>query len=248
MKTYRADLHIHTVLSPCGDLDMSPGKIIKKAKQQNLDIIGITDHNSTKHCSVTQRLGKKNRILVMMGAEVTTREEVHCLAFFEDIEKLSQFQEFIDVHLPSIKNKVDYFGHQVVVDENERILEEEERLLLTALDVGIDEIERKVHDLGGIFIPAHINRPKYSLMSQLGIVPPGLKAEAMEISKHIGVSEFLKKHQEFKDFGFGLIRSSDAHYLEHIGEVFTGFEMNSASFAEIRLALAGREGRKTIAV
>jgi len=56
MKTYRADLHIHSVLSPCGDLDMSPVNIVEEASRKGLDIIGITDHNTTRHTGLVKRL------------------------------------------------------------------------------------------------------------------------------------------------------------------------------------------------
>ena len=83
MKKYRADLHIHTVLSPCGDLEMSPVNIVQKAKERSLNILGISDHNSTLHAPLIKKLAAKEGILVLMGAEVTTKEEVHCLCFFE---------------------------------------------------------------------------------------------------------------------------------------------------------------------
>jgi predicted metal-dependent phosphoesterase TrpH len=77
MKIFRADLHIHTVLSPCGDLGMSPANIISEAVQKGIDIIGITDHNTTRHCKLISRLAAEKGIFVMQGAEVTTKEEVH---------------------------------------------------------------------------------------------------------------------------------------------------------------------------
>ena len=102
MNTYRADLHIHTVLSPCGDLDISPTRIIEKAREKGLDIIGITDHNSTRHCSLIRELAQPAGIFVLMGAEVTTREEVHCLSFFENDDQLSEFQAYLEQHLPHV--------------------------------------------------------------------------------------------------------------------------------------------------
>ena len=99
---YKADLHIHTVLSPCGDLDMSPSMIIDQALIKELDIIGITDHNSTKNAIVCKEIGERNNIFVMMGAEVTSKEEVHCLCFMPNEEKLSEFQEYLETNLNSL--------------------------------------------------------------------------------------------------------------------------------------------------
>ena len=126
---YKADLHIHSVLSPCADLEMSPLNIINKAKERKLDIIGLTDHNSTKQCKITCEIGKKNGIFVLCGAEITTKEEVHCLAFFENDERLLEFQQYIETHLPRIKNEIKRFGYQLIVDEDENIIAEEEILL-----------------------------------------------------------------------------------------------------------------------
>jgi len=241
MKRFKADLHIHTVLSPCGDLEMSPANIVRTAKLKDIEIIGITDHNSTKQCNILKTTAAKEGIYVLTGAEVTSKEEVHCLTFFESNESLLEFQQYLDLYLPDIKNNVDLFGYQVVVDDEENIVEEEERLLISALDQSIEEIEKKVHGLNGIFIPAHINKSKFSILSQLGFVPADLHVEALEISKHISKTEFLSNNSYLKNFTF--IQDSDAHYIENIGDTSTEFLMEEISFEEIRMALAGINGR-----
>ncbi len=243
MNTYRADLHIHTVLSPCGDLDMSPVKIVEIARKKGLDIIGITDHNTTKHCKLISKLAKNAGIFVLMGAEVTTREEVHCLTFFENDEKLNEFQKYLEKHLPSIPNNTEKFGYQVVVDENDLIVEQIEYLLISALDQSINQVEQMVHSLGGLFIPAHIDRASYSITSQLGFIPDDLQIDAIEISakcKLETIKPFLGKHKEKT-----IIRNSDAHYIENIGNAFTFFEMEHRTFNEIKLALQSELNRKT---
>lgn len=242
MLKYRADLHIHTVLSPCGSLNMSPIAIITKAQELGLDIIGITDHNSTRHCKLISNLAEKEGILVLMGAEVTTKEEVHCLTFFENDEKLLEFQQYLEMHLPPIPNDKEKFGYQVVVDEEEQIIDEIEFLLISALDQSIDQVERKVHSLGGIFIPAHIDRPSYSIISQLGFIPTDLQIDGIEISKNSNPEKmlpFLANH-----LNKSIIRSSDAHDLAQIGTAFTSFEMEEMNFKEIKLALHHKMGRK----
>ncbi|MDP2891085.1 MAG: PHP domain-containing protein, partial [Bacteroidota bacterium] len=183
MKSFRTDLHIHTVLSPCGDLEMSPARIVSLAKKRGLDIIGITDHNSTKQCELVRELGKRLGLKVIRGCEMTSREEVHCLGFFEDFDAMNEFQDFLDLHLTIIPNKPSLFGYQAVVDEFDYILEEQANYLGASLDISIEEVEQKVHELSGIFIPAHIDRPRNSLYSQLGFFPPELKVEALQISK-----------------------------------------------------------------
>ncbi|MFZ4740093.1 MAG: PHP domain-containing protein [Bacteroidales bacterium] len=241
---YRADLHIHSVLSPCADLKMSPINIINKAKERKLDIIGLTDHNSTKQCKITSEIGKKNGIFVLCGAEITTKEEVHCLTFFENNERLLDFQQYIETHLPKIKNDIKRFGYQLIVDKEENIIAEEEILLSSALNISIDELANKVHELNGLFIPAHVNRPKFSLISQLGFIPPDIKADAFEITKHITKLEFLKQYTYLN--AFTILQNSDSHFINSIGEITSQFEMEEVSFDEIRKALAGKENRKVL--
>jgi PHP family Zn ribbon phosphoesterase len=244
MQYFRADLHIHTVLSPCGDLEMSPGNIVSEAALRGIDIIGITDHNTTRHCELVKRLAEEKGIFVMQGAEITTKEEVHCLAFFENTDALIKFQEYLDSNLPDIKNDPSKFGHQVQVDENEIVIYEEKKLLINAISKSIDEVESFVHSLQGLFIPAHINRPKNSIYSQLGFLPVNLMADALEVSRATTPGQFLKVHPEIK--GFTLLQSSDAHYPCDIGSSTTVFFIEEPSFKEIKMALKEENGRKII--
>jgi PHP family Zn ribbon phosphoesterase len=243
MKIYRADLHVHTVLSPCGDLEMSPANLISEASRKGIDIIGITDHNTTKHCKLISRLAADKGIFVMMGAEVTTKEEVHCLTFFENTGTLDLFQKFLDENLPDILNDPAIFGHQVQVNEDEIIIYEEKKLLINAISKSIKEVEVFVHNLDGIFIPAHIDRKKNSIYSQLGFLPENLNADALELSKGTTPEKFLSVHSEIKKTP--VIRSSDAHFPVNIGTAFTDFHINEPSFSEIKLALKGINGRFT---
>jgi PHP family Zn ribbon phosphoesterase len=214
---------------------MSPDTIIAKAREMHLDIIGITDHNSTRQCKVISRMGALNGLLVLSGAEVTTKEEVHCLAFFETEEQLDDFQEFLDLNLPDIPNDVKRFGHQVAVDADNNIVFTEERLLISALDKSIDQVEAEVHRLNGLFIPAHIDKRRFGILEQLGFVPPELKVDALEISPFCTQQEFLSTHSELINYPF--ISGSDAHYPEQIGSRITVFEMETAGFDEIRKAI-----------
>ena len=244
MNRFKADLHIHTVLSPCGDLEMSPTNIIRAAKSKQLDLIGITDHNTTRQCAVIRELGLKEGIYVLCGAEVTTKEEAHCLAFFDTTESLEAFQVYLDAHLPKVKNNPDLFGYQVAVDADDNIFFEEDRSLLSAIDQSIEKIEETIHSLNGIFIPAHINKSKNSVISQLGFIPDDLKFDALELSKHISREEFISKNKYLKDNVF--IKNSDAHLPELIGETTTLFIMEALNFEEIKKALHNIDNRTVI--
>ncbi|MBQ9474257.1 MAG: PHP domain-containing protein [Bacteroidales bacterium] len=241
MQQYKADLHIHTVLSPCGDLEMSPTAIVRRALARGLDMIAITDHNTTRQVKVTQAVGKREGLFVLGGVEITSMEETHCLAYFETDEQLDAMQAFLDAHLPKIPNDVDRFGYQLVVDENEEIVDEEEYHLLNALDVDIEGLYDEVHRIGGLFVPAHINKGTTSLMSQLGFVPPDLRADALEINRRITREEILKKFAYLKRFSF--ITDSDAHFIDNVGDVYNVITMEHRTFAEFAKALRGEEGR-----
>jgi len=244
MKTFRADLHLHSVLSPCGDLEMSPGNIVEEASRKGIDIIGITDHNTTRHAALVTRLAEKKGIFVMTGAEINTKEEVHCLVFFENTETLALLQEYIDDNLPDIRNVPKIFGHQVEVDEDENIIYEEKRLLATAIRKSITELEKFVHLNKGLFIPSHIDRLKNSIFSQLGLLPENLNADALEVSRATTIEKFSQIHPEIRKYP--LTRSSDAHQLCDIGKETTTFLIEKADFNEIRMALAGTGGRRII--
>ena len=241
MNFYRGDLHIHTVLSPCADLEMTPANIVQRAKKSGIEIIGITDHNSTKNALLVKKLAEKVGIYVLTGAEVTTKEEVHCLAFFEFEGQLSQFQQFLDEQITIIPNPDGHFGYQPVVDENDNILELIPNYLPAALKSGIHEVQQKVECLDGLFIPAHVDRPANGLFSQLGFIPRGLKFDAMGISQFSSEKDVRKHHVLGNEIT--LIRNSDAHNLQQIGEICTSFWMGGMNFSEIKMALNQQKNR-----
>lgn len=241
MIKFRADLHLHTVLSPCGDLDMSPSQLVEHAHLRGIQIMGITDHNSTKHARLVRDLAAKVQIFTLCGAEVTSKEEVHLLCFMPTDEKLQKLQQFIDDNLLKVLNNPKYFGEQLLVNEKEEILGEEEYLLINAIDKDVNEIGDFVMKNGGLFIPAHVDRQAFSLTSQLGFIPPDLDCSAIEISKQSSVEALLAQFPYLN--GRSFIQSSDAHYLKEIANAFTHFYLKEASFEEVRMALAQEEGR-----
>lgn len=199
-----------------------------------MDIIAITDHNSTLHGPLTRRLAEPLGIMVLFGAEVTTREEAHCLCLFETEEQRQSFQSFIDANIPNIPNNPEKFGYQVVVNEDDEIIHEVDHYLHAALRVGVNELERAVHSLGGLFVPAHVDRGMFSLISQLGFIPNDLKFDALEISRQTSPNKFLENNAYLEKPC--LIRNSDAHHPDQIGQVSTGYCMEQASLNEIAMS------------
>jgi len=242
MNRFRADLHIHSLLSPCGSLEMSPAGIVEGAIAAQLDMIAVTDHNHTGHCRLVRKLAEKTELYVFFGAEVTTREEVHCLALFEEDEQIENFQEYLDLHLPPIPNHPDYFGDQVIVGEQEEILRELPYLLTNGIGQSISEVEREVHKLGGLFIPAHVDRFTNGIYQQLGLLPSDMQADGIEISRFTTATQMLELHPELKDYT--LIQDSDAHFPTDIGRAYTIFEMKKPCLEELAKALRGEKGRR----
>lgn len=235
-------MHIHTALSPCADLRMSPANIISKAKEQGLKLIGIADHNSTLNAMVVKQLAAQEDIFVLTGAEVTTGEEVHCLAFFEQEHQLADFQQYLEAQILRVANSGGQLGDQPVVDAEENILAMIPYWLPAALQVGISTIQQKVWALGGLFIPAHINRPVNGLFAQLGFLPPDLQFDALECIGTTTVNALRQAYQLPPQWT--LIRDSDAHFLEQIGTNHSIFYMHDLSFAEIKKALHREDGRR----
>ncbi len=243
LKEFRGDLHIHTCLSPCADLSMLPTAIVKEAKRKEVDIIGICDHNSGENVRAVKEAGKREGISVIGGMEITSKEEVHILALFDDDSRLSSIQETIYENLPGA-NDESVFGEQLVVDEEDRILASNGRLLIGATELMIDEIVETIRQLGGIAIASHVDRDSFSILSQLGFIPEGLDLDALEVSPLSSVETVQKSLPQLSDFP--MVTFSDAHFLEDIGKTATRFLIESASVHEIRKALSGEGGRKIL--
>lgn len=240
----KADLHIHTVLSPCGDIEMTPLNIVRKAKECGIGIIGITDHNSTLNCAETMRIGKREGIFVLCGAEITTKEEVHVIVFADESNQ-ELLQSYLENHIQKIPNDPDIFGYQLAVNEKEEVVAQVDYLLINALDQSIEEIEAFIHSIGGIFIPAHINKTQNSIYSQLGFMPPSLKPDAVEISAKCVKSVQTAMDKSLEKFNF--VRSSDAHYIEDFGSVYSEINPESISFDAIKRAITSSSSPPVIA-
>ncbi len=170
MKKFRADLHVHTVLSPCAEVEMIPSLIVQKALENNIDLIAITDHNASANVGSVQKAAKGTNLTILPGMEVQSREDVHLLTIFETLGTLEAWQTQVDKALPNLPNNADYFGEQFVVDETGEFIRSEPRLLLTSTQFSIDEILERVNSLGGLVIPAHVERKSYGLFPSLGLL------------------------------------------------------------------------------
>ncbi|MEW9123047.1 MAG: PHP domain-containing protein [Thermotaleaceae bacterium] len=205
------DFHIHTALSPCGDGDMTPNNIVNMCLLKGLDAIAITDHNSAENCLACMKVGKEKGLLVIPGIELQTREEVHLLCLFKDINAVLAFQKLVYMNMTEQKNRPEYFGSQLIFDEMDNIIEESSRLLMSSVNMTINDAIRKAVELEGLVIPAHVDKKAYSILSNLGFIPDTLSIKTLEISKQCDIIDLLKKFPDLK--GYSFMQNSDAHYL-----------------------------------
>jgi len=241
---FRADLHIHSCLSPCADLFMTPRNIIEKAASLGINIIAVCDHNSAENIAVAESIGKKRGITVIPGMEVTSSEEVHVLGFFKSLEQVSDMQAKIYEHLQPGENDEEAFGMQVVVNEEDEVLGFNRRLLIGATDLPVNRIIELIHGVQGIAVASHIDREGFGIIGQLGFIPQDAGFDALEISSRTTMDAAAENFRMYRAIPW--ITSSDAHQLEDIGKKTTGFYMNHATFEELCLTLGGKDNRKVI--
>jgi PHP family Zn ribbon phosphoesterase len=240
LRWYKADLHIHTVLSACAELSMGPRDIVNKALQQNLDIISITDHNSAENVAAVVGAAEGTDLTVIPGMEVSTKEEVHIICLFPDLECVLGFQDFIYSRMTEGKYDESFFGPQVLCDKDENVLGQSDKLLSFAIGATLDEVSEQVVKHGGLFYPAHVDRRSYSLLRVLGFIPSHLPIKAVEIT-HAGKRE--EPQIKFLEKSYSLITSSDAHDIDDLGKERTFFKLAEPSFAEIARAMNRQDGR-----
>lgn len=240
LKTFVAELHLHTVVSPCAAVEMIPPLIVQEAVEQGINILAITDHNTTANVEAVQKAATGTDLTVLPGMELQTIEEVHVLCLFDTLDQMTEWQAFIDTRMPSLENNIEYFGEQFVVDETGEFIRREEQLLLTSAEISLSEAVTEVNRLEGLAIPAHVNRSSFSLIANLGFVPFDIPFEALEISRHITPDEACVKFPQLRQYP--LIQNGDVHYLyEFLGS--THFQLVAPTIAEMRLALLKEKGR-----
>jgi PHP family Zn ribbon phosphoesterase len=219
---------------------MLPPLIVQEALDRGIQVIAITDHNATGNIQAVQQAAAGSGLIVLPGMELQTREEVHVLCLFDSLEQAYALQASVDAHLPNIANDPEHFGMQLLVDGEGEFLRQEERLLLASTELSLEQAFALVSQLGGLFIPAHVNRKAYGLIEVLGFLPPDLPVELVEISRHLKPEEAPLRLPQIR--GIPLIQNGDVHRLEEFMGV-THLHMGSPSIAEIRMAVRGEEGR-----
>lgn len=209
------DLHIHSCLSPCASDDMTPNNIVHMAQIKDLDLIAITDHNSMKQLVSFDQVARLNHMKIIYGVELQTIEEVHVLAYFKTLKNALLLQDYIDQHLIQIPNQKDYFGNQFICNEFDDVINEEPYLLLSSIDVSLEDLSSMIHSLNGAVVLAHVLGRKNSITMQLGFIPSDLEIDGIEC-KQEEKKELIKMYPHLKSKVF--LHNSDAHQLIDINE------------------------------
>ena len=219
---------------------MIPPIIVAEAFEKHIDLIAITDHNHSANIEAVQQAAAGTPLTVLPGMELQTKEEVHSLCLFDSLEQSRAFQTIVDQHLPALKNNPEFFGEQYVVDASGDFIRNEEQLLIISCDLSLKEAFSIVTDIGGLFIPAHINRTKFGLLPVLGLVPTDIELIALEISRHITPQAACELYPQLNDYP--LLIGGDAH----LPDQFLGanqFFIQEPCISELRMALQHQQGR-----
>jgi hypothetical protein len=219
---------------------MIPPLIIQKAVDDGIEALAVTDHNSTANISAVQKAALGTGIVVLPGMELQTIEEIHVICLFDELDQATAFQSTVDKSLPASLNNVDFFGEQFIVDETGEFLGREERLLLTSTSLTLSDAWHAVTNLGGLLIPAHVNRKAYGLIPTLGFVPTDIPIKILEISSHLLPEKAVQLFPQLKDYQ--LIQSGDAHFLEDILGL-NNLTVETLSISEIYKAILNLDGR-----
>ena len=222
MALIHADVHLHTCLSPCAEVTQSPKRIVDRAYEIGLNMIFITDHNSIANVKSAMKAAEKyGGLIVYPGMEITTREEAHILSLFEKTEDAEILQEKINLHLPDAFYEKEK-NEQIIANENDEVEGYYGKSLFSAVDLSINEIIRMIHENNGIAVAAHIDRPSFSVLSQLGFIPEDCSFDALEISPNMTIEEAVNIYGEYLS-RYKFIKGSDSHSLELIGTAYTEF-------------------------
>lgn len=236
MRKVRADLHLHTCLSPCADNQMQATDIVEQAIKVGLDMIGICDHNSAENVAALVTAGAREGLTVIPGMEITSSEEVHILGLFDSEKELQLLQDMVYENLPG-ENSEEDFGPQYVINEWDELIEINSKLLIGATLLSVEQIVDAIHKLAGLAIAAHVDRERFSLIGQLGFIPKGLELDALEVSKAC---------KAIAGYDYPVIYCSDAHFLDDIGKNPSCFMLEEPSFGELSKALRQELGRRIL--
>jgi hypothetical protein len=241
MMSVRADLHVHTALSPCGDEEMSPPAIVDAALAAGLDMIAVCDHNSAGNASAVGEAAG-GRLTVIAGMEITTVEEVHIVGLFPTTAAAANAADEVRRSLPPADGDYTrFFGEQYLMSADGTVYGREPHALALATVLRLDEAVALIKRFGGLVVAAHIDRPTFGVIAQLGFFPHEAGFDAVELSRHAPAGS--PAAAACAAYRLPVVRSSDSHYLEDVGCVATDLTLEAPTYPELVLAVKHSRGR-----
>ena len=233
----RYDLHLHSCLSPCGSDDMTPNNLVNMAALLGYDLIAVTDHNACGNAAAVLQAAGRAGLLAAPGMELCTEEEAHVVCLFPALEAALEFESLVRRRSMPLKNRPEIFGRQLLMDGDDRLLGEEERMLISAAQIGAEEAACEARRLGGAAFPAHVDKNSYSILASLGDIPPEPGFRAAEISPAGDAEALLARCPALG--GMLLLTNLDAHYLENMRDPGPWLDLPEKSLACLISALNG---------
>ncbi|HWL11726.1 MAG TPA: endonuclease Q family protein [Ureibacillus sp.] len=247
LKEIYADLHIHIgrtkkgrAVKITGSKNLTLENILETAtSRKGLDLIGIIDCHSPEVIEEMEQLireGKARELTeggvryeqttLIPGSEIEIYDEnchgpIHVLAYFPTFEKMKEFSMWM-----STKQKNIHLSSQRMYCDGQ-------------------SLQRKVVELGGLFIPAHVFTPFKSLYGK------GVKKSLSEVFDpnlidgiELGLSSdtyMVTGMSELAPYTF--VTNSDAHSLGKLAREYQKIRVADANFEELKKALHQQEGR-----
>lgn len=222
---------------------MTPHHIVMRAAEFGIGAVAITDHNASANALAAVKAGERYGVKVFPGMEVECLEEAHIVVLFDTLKQLNAWQQLVDGKMNGLLNNAEKFGGQFVVDDDDNFIREEERLLLAPLRMTAAEVVREAELLGGMSIAAHIDRPSYSIVGQLGFIEPDFGFAAAEISAAGWRASKQSKLQRVAGY-LPFVTDSDAHnIMDFVQGPKNLITVEELTIAELKLALTNSSGR-----
>lgn len=234
---YFYDLHIHTALSPCADVLMSPNNILNMAMLKELNIIAITDHNSCLQLDVIEELKDSYEMLVVPGAEIEVKEKYHVVCLFANFEESRRFQKELDLYLHKTMHDEVIYGEQHLFDAFDDIVSQYQVSLMGSSNIGLLQLRNIMNGYHGIMILAHIEKYNSDIFEKLHTIYKDI-FDAIEVNANTNI-ELLSNQLESLEYK--VLRNSDAHQIIDISEPIHTIELEELTIESLFKAIKGKK-------
>jgi hypothetical protein len=220
---------------------MAPHDLVKRLQECKIDWFAITDHNTMANCPAYAAVAEAAGLFFSWGVEIQTSEEIHILAYFDAPKQAQDFDKELYSSLLPLENDPDYFGDQVVIDENENIIRVEQRALINSSLWDLSLAVERIRDYGGFAVPAHVDAGVNSIISQLGFMPDEPAFDLFGVTAGLDMQDWRTRQPYFARRS--LLKASDAHYLADIGSGYSELYLEEPTVAELRKAALNLDRR-----